>query len=73
MDLCHTNASREHVIGVAAYFIYTTDSTAVVLAAVNYSDHLLLSDGVVNGMDPMLRNNQKMVECKDDIFVKIKD
>eukprot|EP00483_Globobulimina_turgida_P012221 UN12243 len=42
MDLCHTNASREHVIGVAAYFIYTTDSTAVVLAAVNYSDHLLL-------------------------------
>eukprot|EP00483_Globobulimina_turgida_P009155 UN09173 len=41
--------------------------------SVNYSDHLLLSDGVVNGMDPMLRNNQKMVECKDYIFVKIKD
>eukprot|EP00483_Globobulimina_turgida_P011380 UN11402 len=73
MDFCNINASQEQVIGVAAYFICSSDSAAVVLAAVNYSDSLLLSDGVVNGMDSMLRNNQKMGECKDGIFVKIKD
>eukprot|EP00483_Globobulimina_turgida_P000332 UN00332 len=67
------NASWEKVIGVAAYFIVSSYSTAVVLTAVNYSDHLLLSHGVVNGMNAMLRNDGKMVECKDDIFVKIKD
>eukprot|EP00483_Globobulimina_turgida_P002513 UN02517 len=73
MDLCNTNAPREKVIGSEAYFIYPSDSTAVVLAAVNYSDHLLLLDGVANDKDPMLRNDEKMVECKDNKFVKIKD
>eukprot|EP00483_Globobulimina_turgida_P008073 UN08089 len=73
MDFSSAKAPRAKVIGVAAYFIGENYSRAVVLAAVNYSDPQLLSDGVVNGMVPMLRNNQKMVECKDNIFVKIKD
>eukprot|EP00483_Globobulimina_turgida_P000735 UN00735 len=59
-------APREKVIGVEAYFIYQSDSRAVVLTAVNYSDSLRVSHELVDDMDPSLRNNQKMVQCKDN-------
>eukprot|EP00483_Globobulimina_turgida_P012379 UN12402 len=55
-------ASQEKVIGVAAYFIDQTHSTAIVLTAVNYSDHILL-----------LHDAENIVLCKDDKFVKIDD
>eukprot|EP00483_Globobulimina_turgida_P002619 UN02623 len=60
----NTNAPREKVIGVATYFIGRSDPRAVVLTAANYSDHLLLSHGVVNSMDRLLRNDEKMVSAR---------
>eukprot|EP00483_Globobulimina_turgida_P002673 UN02678 len=66
-------ASGEKVIGVAAYFIDQTHSTAIVLTAVNYSDRILLLHGVVYEMYPMLPDSENIVLCKDDKFVKIDD
>eukprot|EP00483_Globobulimina_turgida_P010948 UN10969 len=72
-DFFSSNTGQEKVIGAISYFIVQDHSTAVVLTAANYSDKLRILYGVIDDMDPILWNDEKMVVCKDEKFVKIKD
>eukprot|EP00483_Globobulimina_turgida_P001088 UN01090 len=63
-DFYSSNIGQEKVIGAISYFIVQDYPTAVILTTTNYSDHLLISYGVIDDMDPILWNDEKMVSAR---------